>query len=168
VVIAAGAHSGQLDVPGVPIPIRPVKGQLVALRGAVAPTRHNVRGIDGYIVSRSDGRVVVGATMEERGFDRTVTAEAVYQLLRAAFELVPGVLELSFEGAVAGLRPATPDNAPLIGRTQVEGLFLATGHFRNGILLVPITANAVARTLAGEDVGAIAPFSPDRFGSEGA
>jgi len=163
IVIAAGAHSGQLDVPGVSIPIRPVKGQLVTLRGAEAPTRHNVRGIDGYIVARSDGRVVVGATMEERGFDDTVTAEAVHELLRAAFELVPGILELSFVGAVAGLRPVAPDNAPLLGRTHVDGLLLATGHFRNGVLLAPVTADAISRILTGEEVDVIAPFAADRF-----
>lgn len=164
VVVAAGAHSARIKMPGdVSVPVRPVKGQLVNLRGREAIARHNVRGIDGYIVGRSDGRVVIGATMEERGFDDSVTGDAVYELLRTAFELVPGVLDLEFDGASAGLRPTTPDNAPLIGETGVKGLFLATGHFRNGILLVPITADAIAKLVTGEQVDEIAPFTPTRF-----
>ena len=111
---------------------------------------------------RGDGRYVLGATMEERGFDTTITAGAVHDLLRDAAELVPGVLELQIDELVAGLRPATPDNAPVLGPSPaLEGLHWATGHHRNGILLAPVTGELVAAGLAGE-----APahaFGPARF-----
>jgi glycine oxidase len=167
IVLAAGAHSGEVTVPPeVVVPIRPVKGQLVTLRGDDPPAQHNIRGIDGYIVARSDGRVVIGATMEERGFDHTVTGEAVFELLRAGYELLPGLLDREFVGATVGLRPATPDNAPLVGPTEIASLFLATGHFRNGVLLAPITAAGIAQMLAGEVVEEMAPFAPARFTKE--
>jgi len=164
IVVAAGAHSSRIEIPKeVTIPIRPVKGQLVMLRGAAPATRHNIRGLDAYLVSRSDGRVVLGATMEERGFETTVTGEGVFELLRAAYEFVPGILELEFEGAVSGLRPASPDNAPLIGRSEIDGIFLATGHFRNGVLLAPVTGEALAKLVTGGSDERVAPFSPQRF-----
>jgi len=166
VVVAAGCWSGAL--PGIPDefrpPVRPVKGQLLYLRGpADEPVlTHNVRGLDVYIVPRSDGRIVVGATVEERGFDMTVTAGAVYELLRDAFELVPGLSELELMECVAGLRPGSPDNAPMIGATGLDGLFVATGHYRNGILLTPLTAEAMAELLASgtapDSVGAASPL----------
>ncbi len=116
----------------------------------------------GYLVPRGDGRYVLGATMEERGFDTTVTAGGLYELLRDAGELVPGIHELVVEESAAGLRPATPDNAPLLGRDEtVEGLVWATGHHRNGILLAPASADIVAGVLDGER--APAPFAPGRF-----
>lgn len=168
VVLAAGAWSG--DVGGVPAgalpPVRPVKGQLLHLRDpsrAPLATR-NVRGLDCYVVARADGRVVVGATVEERGFDETVTAGAVLDLLRAAYELLPGIAELELTETVAGLRPATPDNGPVVGTTQVPRLVVATGHFRNGVLQAPVTAEAVCSLLEGADVPPeLAPFSPGRF-----
>ena len=164
IVLAAGARSAFIGLPeGTTIPVRPVKGQVMALRGSVPPVRANVRGLDGYVVGRADGRVAIGATMEEKGFDGTVTAEAVHELLRAAFELVPEIAELRFEGAVAGFRPGTPDNAPLIGRSRVEGLIIATGHFRSGVLLTPLTSKAVAALASGEDPDGLEPFSPGRF-----
>jgi glycine oxidase len=169
VVVAAGAWSGALD--GLPeearVPVRPVKGQTLRLRdpaGAGLLTRVVRWGppTPGYLVPRGDGRYVLGATMEERGFDTTITAGAVHDLLRDAAELVPGVLELQIEQLVAGLRPATPDNAPVLGAGPVlEGLHWATGHHRNGILLAPVTGELVAAGLAGE-----APahaFGPERF-----
>jgi glycine oxidase len=120
-----------------------------------------------YLVPRVDGEVIVGATVEERGFDSTVTAGAVYELLRDAAEIVPGVSELEMVEARAGLRPGSPDNAPLLGSTAVDGLVIATGHFRNGILLTPVTAIAVAELLVtGRAPELIAPFSPLRFASE--
>lgn len=168
VVVAAGAWSGAL--PGIPDeyrpPVRPVKGQLLYLRGAADEQllTHNVRGLDVYIVPRRDGRIVVGATVEERGFDMTVTAGAVYELLRDAFELVPGLSELELVECVAGLRPGSPDNAPMIGATGLDGLFVATGHYRNGILLTPLTAEAMAELLvSGTPPETIEPASPLRF-----
>jgi len=167
-VVAAGCWSGVL--PGIPDefrpPVRPVKGQLLYLRGPADDQllTHNVRGLHVYIVPRSDGRVVVGATVEERGFDMTVTAGAVYELLRDAFELVPGLSELELVECVAGLRPGSPDNAPMIGETGLEGLLVATGHYRNGILLTPLTAEAMADLLVtGTAPESIAAASPLRF-----
>jgi glycine oxidase len=168
VVIAAGSWSG--DIAGIPahvLPrVRPVKGQLVHLRapdGSPA-ARHNIRGLDAYLVPRADGRLVVGATVEERGWDTTVTAGGVHELLRAAYELLPGTAELELTETIAGLRPGSPDNAPLIGRSEVEGLLLATGHYRNGVLLTPVTADAIAALVTGEALPSWAePFRPTRF-----
>ncbi len=164
VVLAAGAHSAEIAVPaGVDVPVRPVKGQVVALSGPAPPTHANVRGLDAYIVPRGDGRVAVGATMEERGFDSNITAAAVMELLRAAYELIPEVAEFRFDGAQVGFRPGTPDNGPLIGRSAVPGLLIATGHFRNGVLLTPVTADAIASMAAGEEPSGLDAFSPRRF-----
>lgn len=155
VVLAAGAWSGP--------PVRPVKGQILRLRdpeGAGLLDRV-VRYETGYIVPRGDGRYVVGATMEERGFDTTVTAGGVRDLLQEAQSVVPGVDELILEEAGAGLRPGTPDNAPVIGEAA-DGVVWATGHHRNGILLAPLTADAVAALLCGEDPPAeVADFAPE-------
>jgi glycine oxidase len=118
----------------------------------------------GYIVPRGDGRYVVGATMEERGFDTTVTAGGVFEVLRNAYELVPSVTELVIDELSAGLRPATPDNAPAIGPGAIPGLHWATGHFRHGILLAPVTAQIVTAALVGEDPAELAAdFAPARF-----
>jgi glycine oxidase len=169
VVLSAGCWSGQLegiDRRALP-PLRPVKGQLLHLRGSAgAPlTTRTVRGLDCYVVTRPDGRVVVGATVEEQGFDLTPTAGAVHDLLRDARELLPNIAELDFVEVAVGLRPGTPDNAPLIGPAPgLDGLVHATGHYRNGVLLTPITADLVAELL---DTGKLpeqaAPFAPDRF-----
>ena len=168
VVLATGASLNAIDgvARDVLPPIRPVKGQLLHLRArGVAPVpEHVVRGVDVYIVPRADGRLVVGATMEEQGFDRTITAGAVHTLLRDAYELVPAIAETELTEVTAGLRPATPDNSPVIGPTRVKGLVAATGHFRNGILLTPATADLVASLLAdGRIPEELAPFSPARF-----
>ena len=168
VVLAAGCWSGGLGgvaAEALP-PVRPVKGQLLHLRGpADEPLcSRNVRGLEVYVVPRADGRVVVGATVEERGFDTRVTAGAVHDLLRAAMELLPDVAELELLETVAGLRPGSPDNAPLLGPAGPEGLVVATGHYRNGILLTPATADAIAELLAtGRVPELIAPFGPARF-----
>lgn len=165
VVVAAGAGSG--SIPGVPpLPVRPVKGQLLHLRSTdgIPLLRHNVRGLDVYMVARPDGRLVVGATVEERGFDPAPTAGAVHDLLRFAYELVPGITELELVEISVGHRPGTPDNAPLLGMTSVPGVIVATGHYRNGVLLLPVTADAIARlVLSGEVPETIAPFSIARF-----
>lgn len=167
VVLAAGAWSARLGgLPPGSVPIRPVKGQLLHLRGPsdYPLATRNVRGLDVYLVPRGDGRVAVGATVEERGYDSSVTAGAVLDLLRDAFELLPGITELTLVETVAGLRPGTPDNAPLIGPGALEGLVLATGHYRNGILLTPITADAVCQYLmSGRLPEYVRPFSPRRF-----
>jgi glycine oxidase len=163
VVAAAGAWCGAIE--GLPaLPLRPVKGQIMRLRDPQGPglLEHIVRFEGGYVVPRGDGRYVLGATMEERGFDTTVTAGGLYELLRDAGELVPGIHELVVEETAAGLRPATPDNAPVLGRDErLGGLVWATGHHRNGILLAPVTGTIVADVLAGGD--APAPFAPGRF-----
>jgi glycine oxidase len=154
VVLCNGAWAGQaswLPDEARP-PVRPVKGETVELRpraGEGAPAARIVASERVYLVPRPDGRLVVGATQEERGFDTVVTAGGVHELLREAYRVLPDVAEMEFAGAIAGLRPGTPDNLPIVGRGAVEGLVLAAGHFRNGILLAPLTADAVAATLAG-------------------
>jgi glycine oxidase len=170
VVLAAGAWSGQLDwLPAdARPPVRPVKGQLLRLRGADGEPvcGRLVRTPFVYVVPREDGHVIVGATSEERGFDTTVTAGAVHELLREAYRVLPDIAELELDEALAGLRPGTPDNAPIVGRGSIEGLLLATGHYRNGILLAPVTGEAVAALLAGETPSdAFAACAPDRFAS---
>lgn len=164
VVICAGARSAELA--GLVLPVRPVKGQLLHLRTRDGKPllRRNVRGLEVYLVPRVDGRLVVGATVEEQGFDATITAGGVHDLLRFAYELAPGITELELTEVAVGHRPGTPDNAPLIGRTEIEGLHVATGHYRNGILLLPVTALSMATLLgSGEVVPEIASFSPTRF-----
>jgi glycine oxidase len=151
IVAAAGAWTGAVDgLP--PIPLRPVKGQILRLRDPAGAglLERIVRFEGGYLVPRGDGRYVLGATMEERGFDTTVTAGGLYELLRDAGELVPGSRELVVEEMAAGLRPATPDNAPLLGPSEeLAGLHWATGHHRNGILLAPVSAEIVVAGLEG-------------------
>ncbi|WP_328556002.1 MULTISPECIES: glycine oxidase ThiO [unclassified Streptomyces] len=175
VVLAGGSLSGRLA--GVPDdalpPVRPVKGQV--LRLTVPPryapflnrtVRAVVRGSHVYLVPRENGELVVGATSEELGWDTTVTAGGVYELLRDAHELVPGITELPLTETRAGLRPGSPDNAPLLGPTALDGLLLATGHFRNGVLLTPVTGDAMAHVLTTGELPAEArPFSPLRFGA---
>ena len=167
VVLAAGSYTGGIRGVDGSVPVRPVKGQLVQLcgrPGTPLPSA-NIRGLDVYVVTRADGRVVIGATIEEQGFDTTLTAGAVHDLLRDAYELWPGVVELGFVGARAGLRPATPDNAPAIGRLG-ERVIVATGHYRNGVLLTPVTAAAVAEIADGGVPEWIADFDPHRFERE--
>ena len=168
VVIAAGVWSAELEgIPAVArVPVRPVKGQILRLHDPAGPglLHRVVRMGPSYIVPRSDGRYVIGATSEERGFDTTVTAGAAFEMLRDAAELVPGISELVIDEFSAGLRPATPDNLPVIGSSAVEGLHWATGHRRGGILLAPVTAELVCNALLGEDPGPLAAaFTPARF-----
>ncbi|MFD9128579.1 glycine oxidase ThiO [Kitasatospora sp. NPDC059571] len=176
VVLAAGCRSHLL--PGLPegvLPaVRPVKGQVLRLH--VPPVyrpflsrnvRAVVRGQHIYLVPRADGELVIGATSEEQGYDTTVTAGGVYELLRDAHELVPGLTELPLAETGAGLRPGSPDNAPLLGPTALPGLVAATGHYRNGVLLTPVTADLVADYLATGELPPLAePFSPSRFQSK--
>jgi glycine oxidase len=168
IVIAAGVWSAALE--GIPaaarLPVTPVKGQILRLHDPAGPglLRRVVRMGPSYIVPRGDGRYVIGATSEERGFDTTVTAGAAFELLRDASELVPGVSELVVDEFSAGLRPGTPDNLPVIGASGVEGLLWATGHRRNGILLAPATAELICSALLGETPEPLArAFAPARF-----
>jgi glycine oxidase len=167
VVVATGAWSGQLVGVGEPPPVRPVRGQLLRLRDPSGPGLLSgvVRFEGGYVVPRADGRYVLGATVEERGFDVQPDAGGIYELLREAIEVVPGVRELKVEELCVGLRPGTPDNAPVIGAGAPHGLTWATGHHRNGILLAPLTAQLVSALLVGEqgDDAALAACAPQRF-----
>ena len=146
VVVCAGAYSGTLELRPEPAPVRPVKGQILRLRAApnaINPSRV-IRGLGVYVAPRPSGEVVVGASVEDRGFDTTVTAGPVYELLRDAWELVPAIQEMELVETSAGLRPGSPDNAPLIGRLHDDGPIIAAGHHRNGVLLTPVTADTVA------------------------
>ncbi|MET9952663.1 glycine oxidase ThiO [Streptomyces sp. NPDC006339] len=173
VVLAAGSLSGRLDgvPPDVLPPVRPVKGQVLRLRvpPAYAPflsrtVRAVVRGSQVYLVPRENGELVVGATSEELGWDTTVTAGGVYELLRDAHELVPGITELPLTETRAGLRPGSPDNAPLLGPSALPGLHLATGHYRNGVLLTPVTGDVMAEALTtGTLPDEARPFTARRF-----
>ena len=168
VVLAAGAWS--MEIAGLPRaaqpPVRPVKGQMLALRmDPAAPLlSHVVWAPRVYLVPRRDGRLIVGATVEERGFDSALTAGGVFALLEGAWRALPGVEELAIDEMWVGFRPGSRDDAPVLGPSPVEGLVLATGHHRNGILLTPATADAVSRfILEGELDDAIRPFAVDRF-----
>lgn len=174
VVLAAGCRSATVaGVPAEALPaVRPVKGQILRLRGGTEPPvlsrslRCVVGGRSCYLVPRVDGRIVLGSTTEERGFDTSVTAGAVYELLREAQRALPVVAELELLEARAGLRPGSPDNAPIVGPSRVDGLVLATGHGRNGILLTPLTADLVATALRGERLPELASdCSPSRPGA---
>jgi glycine oxidase len=158
VIVCAGAWT--VKVPGLaPLPVRPVRGQLAALSGV--PIRHVIFGAGGYLVPRADGRVIVGATVEEVGFARGVTAGGVRGVLDTAFALVPDLAAATFDGAWSGFRPGTPDDLPLVG--EIGGVWVASGHYRNGILLAPITAKwMAAAVLDGASVPAV--FAPGRFG----
>ena len=159
VVLATGAWSGQTAWLPEELrpPVRPVKGEVLELRArdGAAPCERILASERVYLVPRPDGRLIVGATTEERGFDTAVSAGGVHELLREAYRLLPDVAEMELLDAIAGLRPGTPDNLPLIGPGPVEGLILATGHYRNGILLAPLTADAIAATLAGDSSPAV-------------
>jgi glycine oxidase len=172
VVLAAGCRSAAIA--GLPEharpPVRPVKGQILTLRQppgdplVTRTLRAIVRGASVYLVPRDDGRVVVGATVEERGWDVRTTAGGAYELLRDALAVVPGLDDADLVAVRAGLRPASPDDLPMIGPGGVDGLVVATGHHRNGVLLTPVTADAVAAVVAGGPVpDEVAPCDPRRF-----
>jgi glycine oxidase len=156
VVLASGAWAGRTEwLPAhARPPVRPVKGQILELRSrdGEPPCERIIASERVYLVPREDGRLIVGATVEEQGFDAAVTAGGVHELLREAYRLLPDVAEMELVDATAALRPGTPDNLPLVGAGAIEGLLLACGHYRNGILLAPLTAAAIASLLAGEPV----------------
>ncbi|WP_308123627.1 glycine oxidase ThiO [Modestobacter marinus] len=167
VVLALGARSATL--PGVPpLPVRPVKGQILRMAGATGllegTVRALVRGRHVYLVPYGGDRLIVGATVEDRGFDATVTAGGVHDLLHDAIEVVPAISELELTETLARWRPGTPDNAPVLGPSSLPGLVLATGHHRNGVLLTPVTGDVVAELLStGVLPELAAPFTVERF-----
>ncbi len=172
VVLAAGAWSGA--IPGIPAearpPVRPLKGQMLAVQmDPAAPIlTHVVWAPTTYLIPRLDGRLLIGATVEERGFDDTITAGGLLTLLDRAWRALPTIEELPIVETWAGFRPTSRDDAPIFGPTPVEGLFLATGHHRNGILLAPMTADAVSAAVLGQDMPAVArPFTNHRFAHRG-
>ncbi len=156
IVLCSGAWSGRAEwLPEhARPPVRPVKGEIVELRSrdGAAPCERILASERVYLVPRPDGRLLVGATVEEQGFDTAVTAGGVHELLREAYRLLPEVAEMELLDATAGLRPGTPDNLPLVGPGAIEGLLLATGHYRNGILLAPLAAEQISGLLAGEEL----------------
>jgi len=168
-VLACGAWSATFTLPGERVlAVRPVKGQTLHLNGDPGALSHvirgEVRGVPVYLVPRADGRVVVGASSEEAGFDVRPRAGAVHDLLRDAQALLPSVAEMELVAVRTGLRPGTPDNAPLLGSIGVDGLVIATGHHRNGVLLAPVTADGVAELLeSGTPPPSWKPFDPLRF-----
>jgi glycine oxidase len=153
-VLCTGAWSGQAEWLPEPVrpPVRPVKGQVLELRSrdGAAPCSRILASERVYLVPRPDGRLIAGATTEEQGFDTTVLAGGVHELLREAYRLLPEVAEMELVEAAAGLRPGTPDNLPIVGPGAIDGLLLATGHYRNGILLAPLAAETIADLLARE------------------
>ena len=169
VVLAAGSWASQIRIAGVatPLAVKPIRGQLLHLAWPTAqPLRHVLWGTDCYIVPWLNGRVLVGATVEDVGFDERATATGVRDLLEAGCTLVPHLWQASFEEVRVGLRPASPDGLPLVGASQVlPGLIYATGHYRNGVLLTPLTALLVKQMVEGETSDpALAIFSPGRAG----
>jgi glycine oxidase len=163
VVNCAGAWAGQIGP--YPFPTRPVKGQMLCV---IMPqkelVRHVVRAPDVYLIPRSDGRMLIGATSEEAGFDKRTVPETIQKLRQAALDLVPKLDDARFLSAWAGLRPGTPDGLPILGATPTPGYFVATGHFRDGIMLAPVTAQLMAQMMTGQihriDVSKL---SADRF-----
>jgi glycine oxidase len=162
VVNCAGAWAGQIGPHA--FPTRPVKGQMLCV---ITPekemVRHVVRAPDVYLIPRSDGRMLIGATSEDVGFDKRTVPEAILKLRQAAIDLVPKLTDARFLDAWAGLRPGTADGLPILGATPTPGYFVATGHFRDGILLAPVTAKVMARIVTGHPHTDLSKFSPSRF-----
>lgn len=171
VILCAGSWSS--SIAGSPLPadaVHPIHGQIVELETPSPLLRHVVFGSGrggghGYLVPRRDGRILIGATMERTGFAKRATADAVHQLLSLGTELLPPLGNTTFRGVVAGLRPATADGLPLLGATSLPGLFVCSGHFRNGILLAPASCEALTAELCGErdDSAFLTPFAPARL-----
>jgi glycine oxidase len=166
VVLTAGAWTGDVVPPGLKVPVRPLKGQSLALRTtADTGTLATIVWTEQiYMAPKSDGRLFVGATVEERGFDATITAGGVYALLEGARRAVPAIEEMAIDAIWTGFRPSSIDDAPILGATPVPGLVLATGHHRNGYLLAPVTAFAIEALIADDALPAVAqPFGFGRF-----
>jgi glycine/D-amino acid oxidase-like deaminating enzyme len=169
VVVAAGAWASQVQVDGAgPVPVTPVRGQLVHVRWEGDPLTRILWGPRCYLVPWRDGRLLIGATVEHVGYDERATTAAVHDLIDAASELVPHVWTATFEQVRVGLRPGTPDGLPIIGRSgTLPGLVYATGHYRNGVLLAPVTASLVGDLVVdGREDPILQSFSIDRFGAK--
>ena len=166
-VIAAGCWSKQIE--GIPAelkpPVRPVKGQIMTLQmNESCPLAHVVRAPDAYLLPKDDGRLILGASEEEMGFDTSITAGPVYKLLERGWEAIPSIYDLVIDEIEAGLRPGSRDHDPIVGETPIEGLFYATGHYRHGILLAPITGYEMCDLiLEGKSSELFEPFKPARF-----
>ena len=165
IVLAGGSWAGEIPVVGLPpMPVRPVRGQLLQLAWPGDPPRHIIGGPRCYTLTWPDGTMLAGATVEDVGFDERATAGGVRQLLDGLFELVPGAAGASFTRVRVGFRPSTPDSRPIVGASErLDGLVYATGHYRNGVLLAPLTGELVARVVAGEDDPALQATRPQRF-----
>lgn len=168
-VIASGAWSSRLLADaGCPAEVRPIRGQMLLLSSAASLPRHILNVGPRYVVPRPDGRILVGSTMEDVGFDKSNTAEATSGLLQFGLRLVPDLSRATFERCWAGLRPATPDGLPLLGRVpKADNLFVAAGHFRNGLQMSPFTARLMSDLILGREPAiSLEPFSPERFRRE--
>ncbi len=164
VVLAAGCFSAQIADLARYAPMRPVRGQMVALRSDRVNVQRVLHSEHGYVVPRDDGQMVAGSTTENAGYEKGVTAGGIEQILRAALEIAPGLAEAAIVETWSGLRPGTPDHLPILGPTDIEGLLIATGHYRNGILLAPVTAKLVREWITeGQTSLAVEMFSPMRF-----
>lgn len=164
-VNCAGAWAG--EIAGVSVPSHPVKGQMLTVIPPGPDLRHVVRSREVYLLPRKSGRVLIGATVEEAGFDKTVQPESIQKLHQAASNLVPWIREAKMIEAWAGLRPGSPDQLPIMGPASLPGTYVATGHFRNGILLAPITAALMSELIQGRQTRVdLSPFSPSRFAGD--
>jgi glycine oxidase len=165
VVVAAGAWSTSLLAPlGLNVEVIPARGQMIAVRGAARPISRVLHSSKVYVVPRRDGRILIGATVEYAGFRKAVTVDAINRLLSAAVELAPWLAGLEIVETWSGLRPDTSDHLPILGPSGVDNLLLATGHFRNGILLAPMTAELIAKyVVSGRIPDELEPFGPERF-----
>jgi glycine oxidase len=165
VVMAAGSWSGQVEMGlSYELPMKPVRGQMVAVKNVAPLLKRVIYSSEGYLVPRSDGRILLGSTVEWVGYDKRVTLEGVRQITSAAVALAPAIRESTWDSCWAGLRPFCEGGLPLLGSTEIEGLHIATGHFRNGLLLAPITAKLMTQLIVtGETPKLLETFSPQRF-----
>ncbi|MGA8073683.1 MAG: glycine oxidase ThiO [Candidatus Acidiferrales bacterium] len=167
IILAAGCFSSAIGAAARIAPTRPVRGQMLSLRAARPIPNHVVRSHSGYVVPRGNGLLVAGSTIEHVGYEKGVTAAGISGILAAAIELIPELAGAAIEETWSGLRPDTPDHLPLIGSTEIDGLWLATGHYRNGILLAPATAQILGNwILQGKPDFNVEAYSPHRFTSE--
>ncbi len=165
IINAAGCWAGLVDSGNrVQLPVRPIRGQIVCLQQQPQPLRHLIHSSNCYLVPWPDGRILVGSTLENVGYNKEVTAKGMQQFLEAAIKMAPALENAAVREVWAGLRPDTPDNLPILGATKIPNFIVATGHFRNGILLAPITAKLISELIVnGQSSLSLKPFSPNRF-----
>jgi glycine oxidase len=164
VVMAAGSFSSQIEGAARYAPVQPVRGQMLALRSESVKLGHVIRSEHGYLVPRTDGRILAGSTLENAGFEKAVTPAGLQRILAGATEIAPSLSSAAIIETWSGLRPGTPDQLPILGPTDVEGLVMATGHYRNGILLAPITAKLIREWILEKKTSVpIDDYSPMRF-----